>query len=224
MQSRSTISPLVFYRARLFCTILALLSGSAGAAVMDFNSLVMTTTSPIVTVDRPYIEDGFKLTTVAGVSFAYAGEAIYATTAANTNWTGTPGVFSGTNAYYGSAFQLERVDGGVFDLISMDAASFWSNNANAQNFNVYGYPATGGFASQNFTLDSTTNTLQTLSFNDSFKGLNKIIFSSVYAQVDNINLSVASEVSAVPLPPTLALMLPGLGLLGFIARRKMQTA
>lgn len=152
MQPRITRLSLGLSRMRLLCAICALLSGSAGAAVMDFNSLTMTTTSPSITVGRPYIEDGFKLTTVAGVSFTYAGEAIYATTAANANWTGTPGVFSGTNAYYGSAFQLERVDGGIFDLISMDAASFWSNNANAQSFNVYGYPATGGYVYKNFAL------------------------------------------------------------------------
>lgn len=208
------------YPARLFCMILATMSGQASAAVIDFNSLLTETTSPIITVARPYIEDGFKLTTVAGVSFTYGGEAIYATTAANTNWTGTPGVYSGTDAYYGSAFQLERVDGGTFDLVSMDAASFWANNANAQNFNVYGYPEAGGYVYQNFTLDSSTTTLQTLTFNDSFKGLDKIIFSSVYAQVDNINLHIDSEVSAVPLPPTLVLMLSGLGLLGFLGRRK----
>ncbi|NTV95295.1 MAG: hypothetical protein HGA75_07725 [Thiobacillus sp.] len=195
--------------------LIATLSGQASAAVIDFNSLLTATTNPFVSVTSPYIEDGFKLTTVAGASFTYGGEAIYATTAANANWTGSPGVYSGTNAYYGSAFLLERVDGGTFDLVSMDAASFWSNNANAQNFNVYGYPDAGGFVHQNFTLDSSTNTLQTLIFNDGFKGLDKIIFSSVYAQVDNINLRVA----AVPLPPSLALMLPGLGLLGFLARR-----
>lgn len=218
MQPRVKLLSLCLERVRLFCPIFALLSGSAGAAVMDFNSLAMTTTSPIITVSRPYIEDGFKLTTVAGVSFTYAGEAIYATTAANANWTGTPGVFSGTDAYYGSAFKLERVGGGLFDLVSMDAASFWSNNANAQNFNVYGYPGAGGYTYQNFTLDSTTNTLQTLVFNDSFKDLEKIIFSSVYAQVDNINLRVASDATTVPAPPTLILMLTGLGALGMTKR------
>jgi hypothetical protein len=202
--------------ALVFWAILSGLSSQAGASVVDFNSLATATSNPFVSVTRPYIEDGFKLTTVAGASFSYAGEAIYATTAANPNWTGSPGVYSGTDAYYGSAFQLERVDGGTFDLVSMDAASFWPNNANAQNFNVYGYLAAGGYVHQNFMLDNSTATLQTLIFNDSFKGLDKIIFSSVYAQVDNINL----HVSAVPLPPSLALMLPGLGLLGYVARRR----
>lgn len=214
---------LAHYPARLFCTILAALSGQAGAAVIDFNSLATTTTNPYVAVGQPYVEDGFSLTTRSGVSFTYGGGTIYATTDKNANWTGSPGVYSSYVYQYGSAFQLERVDGGLFDLVSMDAASFYTGGA-GNAFSVYGYPAAGGFVNQNFTLDSSTNTLQTLIFNDSFKDLDKIIFSSVYAQVDNINLSVASNVSAVPLPPALALMLPGLGLLGFVARRKKQTA
>lgn len=188
---------------------------------MDFNSQLNTTTSsPIVTVTSPYIEDGFQLTTRGGVSFNFSGQAIYATTPNNANWTGTPGVYSGTDAYYGSAFWLEKVDGRPFDLLSMDAASFWSNNANAQNFNVFGYPNAGGFVSKNFTLDNTTNTLQTLTFGNEFTNLNYIIFSSVYAQVDNINLRVSSNVSAVPAPTSLPLMLTGLAVVGFMAKRR----
>lgn len=201
----------------LFCAALCGLSGLAHAAVMDFNSLATSTTSPIVSVSQPYVEDGFKLTTRSGVSFTYGGGTIYATTEANPNWTGSPGVYSGVVAGYGSAFLLERVDGGIFDLVSMDAASFWTGGAGNQ-FSVYGYPAAGGYVYQGFTLDNTTSTLQTLLFSDSFKGLNKIIFSSVYAQVDNINLSVA-PVSAVPLPPSMLLMLSGLGVLGFLRKR-----
>lgn len=201
------------YLAGLACSTLYALSGQASAAVIDFNSLATSTTSPFVTVSQPYVEDGFKLFTRSGVSFTYGGGTIYATTDKNANWTGSPGVYSGTVPGYGSAFLLERVDGGIFDLLSMDAAAFYPGAGN--HFEVYGYPSAGGYIYQNFTLDSSTNTLQTLLFNDSFKGLNRILFSSLYAQVDNINLSV----SAVPLPPSLFLMLPGLGLLGFMRRR-----
>ncbi|MFA5083385.1 MAG: PEP-CTERM sorting domain-containing protein [Hydrogenophilaceae bacterium] len=210
---------LAHFPARLFCTILATLSGQADASVIDFNSLATTTTNPFVTVAQPYVEDGFSLTTRSGVSFTYGGGTIYATTDKNANWTGSPGVYSGVVTGYGSAFLLEGVDGGTFDLVSMDAASFYTGGA-GNYFSVYGYPAAGGYVNQNFTLDSSTNTLQTLIFNDSFKGLEKIIFSSVYAQIDNINL----HVSAVPLPPSIAMILPGLGLLGYVARRRRTTA
>lgn len=206
------------YLAGLFGATLFALSGQASAAVIDFNSLATSTTSPIVSVNQPYVEDGFKLTTRSGVSFTYGGGTIYATTDKNANWTGSPGVYSGTVTGYGSAFLLERVDGGIFDLVSMDAASFWTGGA-GNDFNVYGYRPDGTFVHQNFTLDSSTSTLQTLLFNNGFKGLNSILFSSLYAQVDNINLSV----SAVPLPPSLFLMLPGLGLMGFMRRRVKNT-
>lgn len=206
---------LTHYLAYLFCTILGVLSDQAGAAVIDFNSLATTTNNPTVAVGQPYVEDGFSLITRSGVSFTYGGGTIYATTDKNPNWTGTPGVYSGYIYQYGSAFVLERVGGGTFDLVSMDAASFYTGGA-GNYFSVYGYRAAGGYVNQNFTLDGTTKTLETLTFNDSFKGLNKIIFSSVYAQVDNINLSVA----AVPEPETYAMLLAGLGLIAGIANRK----
>ncbi|OQW85811.1 MAG: hypothetical protein BWK72_20440 [Rhodoferax ferrireducens] len=191
------------------------MSGQASAAVIDFNSLTTTTTNPYVTVGQPYLEDGFSLFTRSGVSFAYGGGTINATTDKNPHWTGTPGVYSDYVYQYGSAFVLERDGGGTFDLLSMDAASFYTGGA-GNNFVVYGYPSAGGFVTKNFTLDGTTKTLETLTFDNSFKGLNKIIFSSVYAQVDNINLSV----TAVPEPETYAMFLAGLGLIGGIARRR----
>lgn len=202
----------------LFCTLLAGFLGQADASVVDFNVLATTTNSPYVAVGKPYVEDGFRLTSVAGASWTYAGGTIYATTDKNANWTGSPGVYSGVVSGYGSAFLLDRVDGDTFDLVSMDAAAFGTGYG-YRNFDVYGYPAAGGYIHQHFLLDDSTTTLQTLIFNAGFTGLDKILFSSVYAQVDNINL----HVSAVPLPPSLAMMLPGLGLLGLVARRRQQT-
>jgi hypothetical protein len=63
--------------------------------------------------------------------------------------------------------------------------------------------------------------LETLSFNDSFKNLNKIIFSSTYAQVDNIKLGVPSPISSVPLPGAAWMLMGGLGL---ISRRNIANA
>ncbi|TCJ15552.1 PEP-CTERM sorting domain-containing protein [Parasulfuritortus cantonensis] len=195
--------------------LLAGLAAPAAASVIDFDSLATVTGNPYVAVGKPYVEDGYSLTTVAGVSFSYAGGTLYATTDANANWTGSPGVYSGVVANYGSAFLLERVDGASFDLVSMDAASFWTVSAGRQ-FDVYGYLAGGGYVHQSFLLDDSTATLQTLTFDAGFTGLDKIIFSSVNAQVDNIDL----HVSAVPEPAGLALLLPGLGLVGVAARRR----
>ncbi|MBW8330101.1 MAG: PEPxxWA-CTERM sorting domain-containing protein [Thiobacillus sp.] len=182
--------------------------------VVDFNSLATVTANPTVVVPQPYTEDGFRLTTISGSSSA--GGTIYATTNNHPLWMGSPAVFSGVITNYGSSFVLDRADGGKFDLISMDAAAF-SNAGGYRHFNVYGYPALGGgFVHKYVYLDDSYTSLETLTFDSTFSGLNKIVFSSVYAQVDNINLSVAS----VPEADTWAMLLAGLGLVGFAARRR----
>lgn len=202
----------------------ALLASDAEAAVMDFNGLTIYPSNVSATVSAPYIEDGFKLSTLAGVSFNMGGGTIYSVQPAHPYWAGTPSVYSGVISGYGSAFSLEKQDGGVFDLISIDAAAF-QNHPNALAFNVYGYPASGGSVYQSFTLDTSFTTLQTLTFNTSFKNLNKILFSSVYAQVDNINLSVPSTIAptTVPLPAAAWSMLLGLAGLAFGSTRRYKS-
>jgi len=187
------------------------------AVVVDFNSLLSNTTNPTVTVPKPYIEDGFKLTTGSGSPYtSYGGGLIYALTPSNPHWLGSPAVYSGVITNYGSFFTLERVDGGVFDLVSMDVALL----NNYPHFDVYGYLPNGGSVHQYNSIPyipQNYNSFQTLSYGSNFKGVNKLQFSSVYAQVDNINLSVAA---AVPEPETYVMMLAGLGLIGAIARRR----
>jgi len=186
-------------------------AASAGTTVVDFNALAAVTSNPTVVVPSPYLEDGFKLTTRSGSPFTgYAGGTIYALTSSHGLWKGSPAVYSGVITNYGSAFVLEREDGGVFDLLSMDVGLL----NNYRYFDVYGYLPQGGYVHQQTLLDNSYTALQTITFGGGFKGLNRIVFSSVYAQVDNINLSVA----AVPEPETYALMLAGLGLVGFAAR------
>ncbi|WP_296886038.1 PEP-CTERM sorting domain-containing protein [Thiobacillus sp.] len=187
----------------------------AGTTVIDFNSLGTVTTNPTVVVPSPYIEDGFKLTTSSGSPYTgYAGGTIYALTPSHGQWMGSPAVYSGVITNYGSAFVLERADGGVFDLLSMDVGLL----NNYPHFDVYGYFPQGGYVHQYTPLAYNYTTLQTITFGNDFKGVNKLVFSSVYAQVDNINLSVAT----VPEPETYALMLAGLGLVGFAARRRLR--
>lgn len=185
----------------------------AQAVVVDFNSLLSNTSNPTVTVPTPYLEDGFKLTTSSGSPYTgYSGGIIYATTPNNGQWMGSPAVYSGVITNYGSAFVLEREDGGVFDLLSMDVGLL----NNYPHFDVYGYYPQGGYVHQYTPLASNYTTLQTITFGNEFKNVNKLVFSSVYAQVDNINLHVA----AVPEAETWAMLLAGLGLVGFAARRR----
>ncbi|MGZ0080434.1 hypothetical protein [Methylomonas sp. YC3] len=195
-------------------------SGHAAVTTIDFNSIALHPTNHEISVPKPYLEDGFKLSTLAGVSFQLSGGTLYAIMPASPYWTGSVGLYSGVVTNQGSVFLLEKQDGGSFDLLSMDAASFWTI-ASGRQFSVYGYPQAGGFVSQSFLLDGTTNTLETLYFNDSFKNLNKIIFSSTYAQVDNIKLGLPSPISSVPLPGAAWPLLSGLGL---ISRRNITKA
>ena len=201
----------------LFCCLTN--SANASITTIDFNAIPQHPTNDIISVGKPYIEDGFKVTTLAGASFQLSGGTLYAIMPSSPYWTGSVGLYSGVITNQGSAFLLEREDGGIFDLISMDAASFWTITSGRQ-FNVYGYPQAGGYVNQSFLLDDTTNTLETLHFNDSFKNLNKILFSSVYAQVDNINLSIAS----VPLPGAAWSMIAGLGMICSSLIRKARNA
>lgn len=205
--------------------LLALAAASAQAVVVDFDSInVSNTTNPTVTVGKPYQEDGFELTTYSGSPYAgYGGGLIYALTPANTtHWSGSPSVYSGVITNYGSGFTLKRTDNGVFDLISMDAAPF-SSAGGYRNFSVFGYQqGASGYVRQDFVLDATWGSLETLTLDSRFKSLTSIQFSSVYAQVDNILLSYPGEVvtAPVPEPTSLALLLVGLGLGVNLARRR----
>lgn len=101
---------------------LSALPVQAAITVIDFNSLATVTTNPTVVVPQPYTEDGFRLTTSSGSPYTgYAGGTIYALTPNHGQWMGTPAVYSGVITNYGSSFVLERADGGVFDLLSMES-------------------------------------------------------------------------------------------------------
>ncbi|MEK8087945.1 hypothetical protein WNB94_16190 [Aquabacterium sp. A3] len=220
MLSRSSL------RALALSAGLSLLA-SAHAATMDFDGLDMSLagTSPILGLGSVYQEDGFSLTTRGGVSFNMSGGRMFAVTPNSPYWTGTPGLFSDIgSAAYGSAFLLTKDDGGLFDLVSMDAASFWTV-ASGRYFSVYGRTSSNTTVVKSLYLDTSVNTLETITFGAEFSNLTSVIFSSVYAQVDNINLRYAGEpMPAVPEADALWMSLAGLAVLGPVLTRRRTAA
>ena len=195
--------------------------------VADFNEIPMTASATtelgpngwsVNLLPRfTYEENGFRFTTDWGLPNKYAMQ-IGAITSSNPYWwTGSQGLFHsyGPSAQYSNTFIVTRVDGGAFDLLSLDVAAF-SNGS--RYFMVYGYPANSGAYVQKYfpLLDDSYNTLQTLTFGDDFKNLTMVSFSAWGQQVDNVTFGISAP---VPEPETYALMLAGLGLLGIAARR-----
>lgn len=135
-----------------------------------------------------------------------------------------------TIAYAGSAgltaaalstTTMTRADGAAFSLDKISLANYISGLPGAYDVTFVGTKAGGGIVSQTFTVGSSNNFNNDFS-NYTFSSFNNLVSASWQQglfhtyQVDNIGASV----SAVPEPGTYAMLLAGLGLLGFMRRRK----
>ena len=117
--------------------------------------------------------------------------------------------------------------------------SGFSAGVNAIGGNFFGSDISGLFAAGNITLTAIdgvgstqtftilgATTSSFLGFVSSTSSMTSLVVSAVqgvdplWPTVDNLTLARAAAVPAIPEPETYALMLAGLGLLGFIARRR----
>lgn len=120
------------------------------------------------------------------------------------------GVFgvNGTNSNYGDNLKLTRTDGKEFTLISVDigrVASYYANGAEVNT--ATGYVNLNNVAGP---------TLKTITFDSSFANVKFVQLNSQNGPYfSNINVE-----SAVPEPTTYATLLAGLGLMGFMVRRR----
>nr|WP_315217297.1 PEP-CTERM sorting domain-containing protein [uncultured Duganella sp.] len=133
-----------------------------------------------------------------------------------------------------TSLTMTRTGGGLFGLSSFDGAGTF-NFGDGSTFipnqiDVTGVLVSGGTVYQSFQIDKSTGingglNFTSYAFSSSFTNLVSVRFTSSGSDlphfngfsVDNIN---AKAVSAVPEAETYAMLLAGLGMMGFIARRR----
>jgi hypothetical protein len=139
-------------------------------------------------------------------------------------------------APYAATLTMSQTGGGTFGLTGFDGAGAfnfnvpgWGSQFIPTQINVIGQLSGGGSVSQSFLIDKTTNPAGTLNFtsylfNSAFTNLTSVAFSSSGSTNPTFNgFSVDNIITggnAVPAPATSALLLTGLGLIGFTRRRK----
>ena len=133
-----------------------------------------------------------------------------------------------------ASLTMTKAGGGLFALSSFDGAGAF-NFGDGSTFipnqiDVTGVLAGGGTVYQSFLIDKSTGSsggldFTSYAFSSSFNNLVSVRFSSSGSaipefngfSVDNIN---ATAVTAVPEAETYAMLLAGLGMMGFVARRR----
>jgi len=195
--------------AKALATAALALAGSVRAAdVIDFESL-SNTGFPYFTAVGSYSEDGYKLTVNGGL----VNLLIAPSTDNLLQYAGSTTAFAGA----GETVKLRRTDGAAFNFNSIDLTKLSVLNQGGNTVTFTGNFAAGGSITQNVTIGSAFG-LQNNLF-AGFTNLKSVTWTensrvSKDYQFDNIN------VSAVPEPETYAMLLGGLGLLAFMARRK----
>lgn len=191
---------------------------AAGAAqaqqsVITFNALEHSGIG--ATLLDSYSEAGYKFdnNVLNSLSSPYQGSYTYAGSA-------------GLSAAAWSFTTMKRTDGAAFSLNTISLADYISALPGAYDVTFVGTKAGGGTVSQTFTVGGVNNLNNNFN-NYTFTGFNNLVSASWQQaslqlgvlrtyQVDNIGASV----SAVPEPGSYAMLLAGLGLLGFMRRRK----
>jgi hypothetical protein len=206
----------------------ALLSAaSAQATVIDFDSTSINQLThsnfpgPVdVYFGVTYLEDGYQMQSSLANPFPVGPPLLPSTLFApdTVNVLYTPAADSyAMAASAGAKTTLTNAGGTAFNLQSIDLVQLLGPGGQNYSVTFVGTKADmSGTVSQSFSFTGSWNTF---AFNAGFSGLSKVTWTengSVGRDflVDNIN------VTAVPEPETYALLAAGLGLIGFVARRR----
>ena len=169
--------------------------GTAHANTMTFDALVNNSQHAF-----PYTENGITLGTLSPNSFfaqsgtrAQAGEGILLNGAPTTMVV----TFAGAPAF------------------NVNSIAFNDENPNGpQTVTFTGFYAAGGTIVETRVTDGNVNTYEVFNPTGNFSGLSSLRINTAFTVWDNIS------VTPVPEPETYAMMLAGLGMLGFAARRR----
>jgi hypothetical protein len=163
-----------------FSALSTLAIAPAQAVILDFNDFTSSATGI-----KTYTNQGFTIT-------AQPGSALF------------PSTDIGILVYNGNIdaiTRLTKVDGGAFDLFSIDLTSFAEIDSQSVKVTFTGTRADTSTVAQSFTTDAVLNALETFNFNN-FNNLVSVDWAQVapYHQFDNINVSATT---AVPEPFTI---------------------
>lgn len=192
-------------KALVSAVVLVSLSFNAQAVVIDFES----TGTPGNYNNLDYAIDGFV--------FNYRMDNI--DISASAPWSGTGPAYSGSFAglnNWGGTGELTLSGGGTFSFQNLWIRSWYGYSTDANVSGWFNGVEVGSVSSG--IGDSWTNIVGNFSNIDSLHFSTSNSGSPSFFLVDNITLN--SPIAAVPEPETYAMLLVGLGFLGFTARRR----
>ncbi|MEP7100330.1 MAG: PEP-CTERM sorting domain-containing protein [Burkholderiales bacterium] len=200
--------------ASVAAALAALSFGAQAQSVVDFEDVA----GYAFLANSSIVSDGF--------SVAHTGSFAQVLDAGQTAFSG-----DGTTrliSFNTSTITLSTVGGASFGATGFDGGESWILSGSphywATQILVVGALATGGTTSQTFDLDLIKDPItgmQHFALNSSFQNLNSLSFSGIGGNPE-FSIDNVATTAPVPEPETYALMLAGLGALGFVARRRQR--
>lgn len=126
---------------------------------------------------------------------------------------GHGGSFAALN-HFGGIGELSRLDGKIFSLSHLNFIN-WFGNTIGTTFVVTGFKAGNEVGSVTMTGSDQWQSIST-----NFSAVDKVTFKLLYQGDPNAFLIDDIVVNSVPEPESYAMLLAGLGLLGFMVRRR----
>jgi hypothetical protein len=183
---------------------LGFVSAASAGIVMDFQDLE-STGGGFTDVGNSYIAGDFEVWQDPSEPFTLKSPH----TDNATFYQGSTGLFNDT---VGGIIHFDRVDGGAFDMESIDLASLFVGSGNT-TINVVGMLSGGGTVNAAFTTSNGGSGFETFSF--AGLGFNSVV-EVTWVQDGNLNFHQFDNIGVIPAPSALAL----LGLGGLAIRRR----